>query len=73
MTWLNRSFMPADTTMGMKGDLIFTSIYEKIMYRFTPVLNLEFSRVIPFLCRYSVTLGRYEKNFMNRFNIQNSS
>ena len=56
-----RSFMPADTTMGIKGDLIFTSIYEKIMYRFTPVLNLEISGVIPFLCRYSVTRGRYEK------------
>ena len=53
--------MPADTTMGMKGDLIFTSIYEKIMYRFTPVLNLEILRVIPLLCRYSVTLDRYEK------------
>ena len=61
MTWLNASFVQADTAMDVKGDLIFTSIYKKIMYHFTIVLNLEISRVIPFLCRYSVTRGRYEK------------
>ena len=61
MTWLNTSFVQADTTMDVKGDLIFTSIYKKIMFRFTTVLNLEILRVIPFLCRYSVTWVKYEK------------